>query len=575
MRQGFKNFIPKSVICFQEGYSFSLFRSDLFAGFSVAIIAFPLAIAYAIGANLPPEQGVITAIIAGLLISLLGGSRVQIGGPTGTMIIVLYGILMQKGFESMTIAALMAGLILIFFGLTGLGTYIKYIPYPVVTGLTTGIAAAIFTSQIKDFFGIQIDQMPIDSLSKWNLYFHNFASADLKTFALGLGTLGIIIYFRKFKPQFPGVLVALLIATFITTLFHIDVATIGSTYGTLSRTLPAPHLPSFSFASAIDLLPDALTIAILAAIESLLSAIVSEGMTGWRTQGNCELVAQGLANIGSVIFGGLPAAGALARTAANVKSGAKTPMAGIIHALILFLILFFFAPFTSKIPLCALSAVLLMVAWSMSEIHHFLHLFTAPKRDVVVLITVFLLTLFASISVAVQVGMILAAFLFMKQMSDLTDVVGSAKLIDDGSQEESDKDALNRKEVPHDVEIYEINGPFFFGVADRLKNVMNELKKPPKIFILRMRKVPTIDASGMHALEEFAIECQRQGTLLLLSGVKKNPMKDLRRYHLDELIGEKHIFSHIDHALRFSKEHLKDYTIASGTTIASNSSPVK
>jgi SulP family sulfate permease len=552
-----KNFIPKSILSFQEGYSFPTFKSDLIAGLSVAIIAFPLAMAYSIGAGLPPERGLFTAIVAGFLISLLGGSRVQIGGPTGAMIIVLYGLLMEKGFESMTIAALMAGVILIFFGLTGLGTYIKYIPYPVITGLTTGIAVAIFTSQIKDFFGLSLEEVPIDFLSKWQLYFHKFGTMDVKTFAVGLGTLGIIIYFRKFKPQFPGALVALIAAGFITWYFGIDVETVGSHYGTLPNSLPFPTLPAFTFAKVIDLLPDALTIALLCAIESLLSAIVSEGMTGWRTAGNCELVAQGFANIGSLLFGGLPAAGALARTAANVKSGAKTPVAGMIHALTLLVILFFFAPLTAKIPLCALSAVLLMIAWSMSEIHHFLHLFTAPKRDIVVLITVFLLSLLANVTFAVQVGMVLAAFLFMKQMSDLTDVVGQARLIDEEALEaREDKDALSKKDVPMGVEIYEINGPFFFGVADRLKNVMNELQKPPKIFILRMRKVPTIDASGMHALEEFYIECNRQGTLLLLSGVKKNPLKDLKRYHLDELIGSEHIFSHVDSALRFSREYL-------------------
>ena len=556
MSSRLKNFIPKSFLVFQEGYSFSTFRSDLIAGFSVAIIAFPLAMAYSIGAGLPPERGLFTAIVAGFLISLLGGSRVQIGGPTGAMIIVLYGILMQKGFESMTIAALMAGVILIFFGLSGLGTYIKYIPYPVVTGLTTGIAVAIFTSQIKDFFGLALDDLPIDFLSKWHVYIQNFGTVDVKTFAIGLGTLGIIIYFRKFKPQFPGALVALVVAGVVTWAFGIEVETVGSHYGTLPNSLPMPALPTFTFAKVIDLLPDALTIALLCAIESLLSAIVSEGMTGWRTAGNCELVAQGFANIGSLLFGGLPAAGALARTAANVKSGAKTPVAGMIHALTLLVILFFFAPLTAKIPLCALSAVLLMIAWSMSEIHHFLHLFTAPKRDIVVLITVFLLSLLANVTFAVQVGMVLAAFLFMKQMSDLTDVVGQARLIDDEHEGKEDKDALSKKDVPPGVEIYEINGPFFFGVADRLKNVMNELQKPPKIFILRMRKVPTIDASGMHALEEFYIECKRQGTLLLLSGVKKNPLKDLKRYHLDELIGAAHIFSHVDSALRFSRDFL-------------------
>lgn len=555
----FRNFIPKSILSLKAGYSLAFFRKDLIAGISVGVIAFPLAMAYAIGADLPPERGLFTAIVAGFLISALGGSRVQIGGPTGTMIVVLYGLIMQKGLDNMIVAALLAGVILICFGLSGLGTYIKYIPYPVIRGLTTAIACLIFTSQMKDLFGFAIEKSQVDFLGKWHSYFTHFSSLDPKPLGLGLGTLAIIIYFRRYKPHVPGFLIALSTAGFITWFFNIDIATIGSEFGTLPRTLPAPSLPSFTFEQALSLLPDAFTIALLAAIESLLAAIVSEGMTGWRYQSNCELVAQGIANIGSVLFGGIPAAGALARTAVNVKSGARTPIAGMMCALVVFIIMYFFAPLTSKIPLCALSAVLLMIAWSMSELHHFFHLFSAPKRDVIVLVTVFLLTLFATITVAVQIGMILAAFLFMKQMSDLVNVVSHKPLLNSNEQKSNDKenDVFAQGEIPEDVEIYEIDGPFFFGVADRLKNLMNELGRPPKIFILRMRKVPTIDASGMHALEEFYLECKRQNTVLLLSGVKKNPLKDLKKYHLDELIGEQHIFSHINSALLFSKNYLR------------------
>ncbi len=344
----------------------------------------------------------------------------------------------------------------------------------------------------------------------------------------------------------------------MTFVFDLNVETIGSRFGALPRTLPSPYIPSLSFDQILNLIPDALTIALLISIESLLAAVVSEGMTGWRHQSNCELVAQGFANIGSALFGGLPASGSLARTAANVKSGALTPVSGMIHALTLFLFLFALAPIASYIPLCSLAAVLIMIAWGMSELHHFLHLFTAPKRDIVVLLSVFFLTVLVNITSALQVGMILAAFLFMKHMSDMSDAVSMAEIFDEDNMQllERDPDAIDRNDIPPGVEVYEINGPFFFGVADRLKNLMNELEKPPKIFILRMRKVPTIDASGMHALEEFYLECSRQGTLLLLSGVKKNPLKDLKRYHLDELIGENHIFSHINHALEFSRELL-------------------
>lgn len=549
-----KNYIPKSILCINE-YSPSTIYSDLIAGVTVGILAFPLAMAYAIGAGIPPERGLFTAIIAGLTISILGGSRVQIAGPASTFIVVLYDIISRHGFESLVVATLIAGCILIFFGLAGLGTYIKYIPYPVTTGLTTGIAVAIFSSQIKDFFGLDIPNLPIGFKDKWIAYFQHFSTFDPITFGVGFGALGLMIWFRRFKPQIPGAIITLCIASFVTWLFGFDIDTIGSKYGELPRSLPSPSFPSFSFDDVLRLFPDALTIALLAGIESLLSAVISEGMTGWRYQSNCELVAQGLANIGSVIFGGIPAAGATARTAANVKCGAKTPLAGMIHALVILFIMYVFAPFVRHIPLTALSAVLLMIAWSMSEIHHFLHLFSAPKKDIVVLITVFTLTVFLNITVAVQVGMILAAFLFMKQMSDLSDVVSTAPYFDENQQKET-KDAFSKKEIPPSCEIYEINGPFFFGVADRLKNLLNELEEPPCIFILRMKKVPTIDASGMHALEEFFLMCKRQGTRLLLSEVKKNPLKDLERFHLDILIGKEHIFSDVRSALEYTNRYI-------------------
>ena len=534
-------FIPKSIECLRKGYSLRIFRNDCLAGISVGIIAFPAALAVAIGINVPPERAIFTAVIAGFLISALGGSRVQIGGPTSTLIVILYDIMLRHGFEGLLMATFMAGVILILFGLAGLGTYIKYMPYPVVTGLTTGIAVVIFSSQFKDFLGLQMGNVPIDFIGKWSAHFQHLATWDPRSFAIGLGTLLIIIYFRRFKPHLPGPLIALIVSGFIAWILNLDIPTIGSKFGSLPRSLPPPSFPFFNFMESLDLVPDALTIAILAGIESLLSAVVAEGMTGWRHQSNTELVAQGIANIGASFFGGIPATGSLSRTAANVKAGGSTPVAGMIHAFVIFLILFIFAPLANKIPLASLAAVLFMIAWGMSEIHHFVHLFTAPKKDVTVLLTVFVLTVLINITAAVQVGMILAAFLFMKQMSDLSDVVSMAQFFDENKEVIEtglqDPDAISRKDVPEGVEVYEINGPFFFGVADRLKNLLNELERPPKVFIIRMRRVPTIDASGMHALEEFYIECKRQGTILLLSGVKRGPLRNLRRYHLDELIG--------------------------------------
>ncbi len=556
-----KTFIPKSIQCLREGYSFRFFRKDLIAGTTVGVIAFPAALAVAIGINVAPERAIFTAVIAGFLISALGGSRVGIGGPTSTLIVILYDIVLRHGFEGMLMATFMAGFILIFFGLMGLGTYIKYMPYPVVTGLTTGIAVVIFSSQFKDFLGLQMGAVPIDFLLRWQAYIQHLSTWNPQAFAIGLATLLIMIYFRRFKPHIPGPLVAIVVVAGFTWFFNLEVATIGSKFGSLPRTLPSPSFPAFSFSESLDLLPDALTIAILAGIESLLCAVVAEGMTGWRHQSNTELVAQGLANIGASFFGGIPATGSLSRTAANVKAGATSPLSGIIHAIVVFLILFIFAPLVNLIPLACLAAVLFMIAWGMSEIHHFVHLFSAPKKDVIVLLAVFVLTLLTNITAAVQMGMILAAFLFMKQMSDLSDVVSTARYFEEEEVKAEpafqDPDAINRKEVPPEVEVYEINGPFFFGVADRLKNLLNELERPPKIFILRMRRVPTIDASGMHALEEFYLECTRQGSILLLSGVKRGPLRSLRKYHLDELIGEDHIFSNINAALEFSRELLR------------------
>ena len=520
-----KTFIPKSIQCFKEGYNLRFFRKDLIAGLTVGVIAFPAALAVAIGVNVDPERAIFTAIIAGFLISALGGSRVGIGEPTSTLIVILYNIVLKYGFEGMLMATFMAGIILICFGLVGLGTYIKYMPYPVVTGLTTGIAFVIFTSQIKDFLGLKMGAVPMEFLIKWQAYFQHLATWDPKSFILGMATLLIIIYVRRTRPRIPGPLVAIVLVAGMVWLFNIDVPTVGSKFGSLPRTLSFPSFPAFHFSESLDLLPEALTIAILAGIESLLSAVVAEGMTGWRHQSNTELVALGLANIGSSFFGGIPATGSLSRTAANVKAGASTPVSGMIHAIVVFLILFIFAPLVNGIPLACLAAVLIMIAWGMSEIHHFIHLFSAPKKDVIVLLAVFVLTLLTNITAAVQMGMILAAFLFMKQMSDLSDVVSTARYFEEDKEEGAislqDPDAIYRKEVPPGVEVYEINGPFFFGVADRLKNLLNELERPPKIFILRMRRVPTIDASGMHALEEFYLECTRQGSTLLLSGVKR------------------------------------------------------
>ncbi|WP_375793079.1 solute carrier family 26 protein [Chlamydia sp. 12-01] len=549
----FKHLVPKLYTCIKEGYTFNTFKKDFIAGLTVGVLAFPFAIAIAIGVGVSPIQGLLASIIGGFIASALGGSRVLISGPTSAFISILYCISAKYGVEGLFTITLMGGVFLVAFGLTGLGTFIKYMPYPVVTGLTTGLAVIIFSSQIRDFLGLQMgDSIPTDFIAKWIAYWDYLWTWDSKAFAVGLFTLLIMIYFRNYKPRYPGVMIAIVVASTLVWLLKIDIPTIGSRYGTLPQSIPLPSFPHLSLTKILQLMPDALTIAVLSGIETLLSAVVADGMTGWRHQSNCQLVAQGIANIGTSFFSGMPVTGSLSRTAASIKSGATTPVAGLIHSAFICVILLALAPLTVKIPLTCLAAVLILIAWNMSEIHHFIHLFTAPKKDVVVLLTVFILTVMTTITSAVQVGMMLAAFLFMKQMSDLSDVISTARYFDENKQAKDD-DLFSKSEVPAHTEIYEINGPFFFGIADRLKNLLNEIEKPPKIFILCMSRVPTIDASAMHALEEFFLECDRQGTLLLLAGVKKTPLSDLKRYHLDELIGVDHIFSNTKSALLFAQ----------------------
>ena len=554
-RQRIKTLVPIAVRCLRHDYSLKSFFKDLFAGCNVAIIAFPMAIACAIGTNIDPERGLFTGIVAGFLISLLGGSRVQIGGPSSMFLVILYGIMLRHGLDGMLLTTFMGGLILVVLGLAGFGTYIKYIPYTIVSGLTTGIAVVIFSSQFKGLLGLEMGNVPVDFLSKWQAYWQFLPTFNPASLLIGGMVLAIMIVLRCYRPQLPGSLIALTIVTVMMVGLHIDVETIGSKYGMLPRSLPAPHLPYFELRELLDLVPDALTLAILIGMESLLSAVVAEGMTGWRHQSNCELIAQGIANLCSGLFGGMPATGSLSRTAANIKGGATTPVSGMIHACVLFLLMFLFAPFVSQIPLSALAAVLMMTAWSMSRVRHFVHLMTAPKRDVVVLLTVFTLTVLIDLTAAVQVGMILAAFLFMKQMSDRSDVVSNMRKAD--QDDAHDVEIFSHRDVPPDIEVFEINGPLFFGVTDRLKNILNELDKPPKIFILRMQRVPTIDASGMHALEELYRECHKQKTLFLLAGVQSAVLHDLKRYRLNELLGQDHLFSHINTALEFAREYLR------------------
>lgn len=520
MLKKYHEFIPKSFF-FLRKYNRSYFKKDLTAGFTVGIVALPLAIAFAIASGVPPERGLYTAIIAGFLISFLGGSRVQIGGPTGAFVVIVYSVVQRHGYEGLVLATFLAALMLIALGILRFGTLIKYIPFPLTTGFTTGIALIIFSSQIKDFFGLDLNAVPANFIEKWGAYFSAFPTWDPTTFGVALCSLLSILLLRRYYPKLPWGITAIVLATAVCWGFGLDVATIGSRFGELPRTLPSPSF-HIDFTKIRDVFPDAITIALLAGIESLLSAVIADNMIGTRHKSNCELIAQGIANLGSIVFGGIPATGALARTATNVKTGAQTPVAGMIHAIVLFFCMLILAPLVGHIPLAALSAVLVVIAWNMSELHHFRSLLKAHKGDVAILLSAFFLTVFVDLTVAVEVGVILAAFLFMKRMSDRPHVISA-----------------HSKNLEQGIEVYELQGPFFFGVADQLKDVFQNLETVPKIFILRMKHVPVLDATGLHALKEFHRRCEQEKTKLILSEVQAEPALLLKKFGLEHLIETK------------------------------------
>lgn len=505
-------FIPKSYTALRSGYSFQTFQKDLLAGITVGVIALPLAMAFAISSGVEPQRGLFTAIIAGFLISALGGSKVQIGGPTGAFVVIIYGIIQRTGYEGLALSTLIAAFLLILLGLARIGSWVKYVPYPLVTGFTTGIALIIFSSQVKDFLGLNMGTPPAPFIEKWMAYIEALPSFHLPAALLGSGTFLTIIAIRKWFPKLPWGIGAIVLATTISYFFDLPVETIQSKFGEIPNHLPLPSLPSFHISQdrIPELMIDGIAIAFLAAIESLLCAVIADGMMGTRHRPNCELIGQGIANFASILFGGIPATGAIARTVANIKNGAATPLSGMIHAATILFILLFLAPIVSLIPLSALSAVLVMVAWNMSEAPHFFRLLKARLPDVAVLLTSFLLTIFVDITAAIIVGMVLASLFFMKQMSEHL------------------KPA--EKNVALETEIYPLQGPLFFGAADSVKNVLSHFKKPPKVLILKMDDVPFIDASGIQALKELHHTCQKNETTLLLSGLKKHIEHDLERW---------------------------------------------
>lgn len=539
-----------------KNYTSKQFFADLSAGTIVGIVALPLAIAFGIASGVTPEKGLITAIIAGFIISLLGGSRVQIGGPTGAFIVIVYGIVQQYGMNGLIIATIMAGVILVIMGFARFGSVIKFIPHPVVVGFTSGIALLIFSTQIKDFFGLAIDKVPSEFFDKWIDYSYNFSTINY--FALGTAalTLFIIMIFPKITHKIPGSIVALLLTTAIVQIFHFPVETIGSKFGELPSALPSPVFPQIDFVTIKNLIGPATTIAILAAIESLLSAVVADGMIGGRHRSNMELVAQGVANIVTPLFGGIPATGAIARTATNIKNGGRTPVAGIVHALVLLLITLFFGQYAKLIPMATLAAILIIVAYNMSEWRSFVEIFKSPKSDIAVLLTTFGLTVVFDLTIAIQVGMVLAVFLFMRSMAMVTNVGIITRELKDDDDESFDANAITNKKVPDDVEVFEINGPFFFGAVSKFRDAMRFIERPPKVLIIRVRNVPAIDGTGIHALEEVYRESIKKGTQLLLSGVHTQPLMVLDQAGFLKVIGEENVLGNIDDSLDRAREIL-------------------
>lgn len=542
-------------------YDKKTFMSDLMAGIIVGIVALPLAIAFGIASGVTPEKGIITAIVAGLVISLFGGSKVQIGGPTGAFIIIIYGIIQKYGFEGLTIATLMAGFFLVLFGLLRLGTIIKYIPYPIVVGFTSGIAVTIFTTQIKDLFGLTLPSNPSDFIEKWGVYLQNFNTIDPWCALIGVASVAVIAVTPRFSKKIPGSLIAIILMTIVALLLKnfagvLSIETIGDRFS-ISNELPAAQVPDMNWETIKSLVSPAITIAILGAIESLLSATVADGVIGDHHDSNTELVAQGLANIASPLFGGIPATGAIARTMTNINNGGKTPVAGIIHAVVLLLIFLFLMPLAKYIPMACLAGVLVVVSYGMCGWRSFLELMKNPKSDVTVLLITFFLTIIFDLTIAIEVGLIIACLLFMKRMSETTDVKAITEEIDLNQDAEFSTGNLDHLIIPQGVEVYEINGPYFFGAGNKFEEIMASFGDRPKVRIIRMRKVPFVDSTGIHNLTNLCEMSKKEGIQIVLSGVREKVNGQLEHAGFYHLIGEENICSHINLALKRANEFIE------------------
>ena len=542
-----KIFKPK-LIDTLKNYHKDQFFKDMIAGIIVGIVALPLAIAFAIASGVSPEKGIFTAIIAGIIISVFGGSRVQIGGPTGAFIVIVYGIVQQFGVSGLVIATFIAGVLLIIMGVARLGNAIKYIPYPLIIGFTTGIAVIIFSSEVKDFLGLKMGNVPADFISKWLAYGGHLTSVNIYALSIGIFTLLVVLLWPKITHKVPGSLIAIIITTFAVHFFKIPVETIGSRFGAIPSSLPMPVIPAIDFVTIQQLIRPAFTIALLGSIESLLSAVVADGMIGGNHRSNTELIAQGFANICSSIFGGIPATGAIARTATNIKNGGRTPVAGIVHAITLLVIMLFVGKWAALIPMATLAGILIVVAWNMSEMENFIDVFKGAKSDAAVLVTTFGLTVLVDLTVAIEIGMILAAFLFMRKMMQVSSVQQSSSLADD---------ALIPGDIPEGIDVFEINGPLFFGAAYKFKDAMKVIENPARVLIIRMRNVPVIDATGIRVLREVHAAIKRKGTKLVLAEINNvQVMGELKKARLLFQIGKGNIRDTFNSALKLANDIL-------------------
>jgi len=511
---------PKLLIALKEGYDLARFRADALAGLTVAIVALPLAMALGIASGASPDKGLVTAIVAGFMISALGGSRVQIGGPTGAFVVVVAGVIAVHGYDGLVLATLLAGIILMIAGYAGLGKLMRFVPMPVVTGFTAGIAVIIASSQIGDFLGLSTGKVPAEFIGKWEVYLAAMRSISVPTLLVGGGTLALILVLRRLDPRLPGYLIAVIAAALAVALLHLPVETVGQRFPAMPTTLPAPHLPAFSLATLREVMPSAFTIAFLAGIEALLSAVVADGMTGFKHRPGPELVGQGAANIASALFGGLPATGAIARTATNVRAGAKTPVSGIMHAAFLLAILLIAGKLVAYIPMAALAAILLLVAWGMSEVERFRTLLKMEAGERALLLLTFLLTVLVDLTVAIGVGVTLASMLFMAQMSETTGVLGDDESVEDPEQ---------RASLPPGVEVFRIAGPMFFGVAGEMLDALGRIGSTPRALVLRLDRVPYIDSSGVHVLEQFVRQAHAGGARVILCEMPRPVWETLAR----------------------------------------------